>query len=88
MLMAPGGILKIESVKTEAYNDKVYNFEFEEEKISNYIMANGFWSGDIAAQNEPDFREIPAESKALHNEIKALVAEINQKFKSPQEALT
>ena len=88
LLMATEGVLEVESVKTEEYNDMVYNFEFEEEKNSNYIMANGFWSGDIAAQNEIDFRERSVKNEELHNEIKSLVAELNQKFHSPQEAFT
>lgn len=79
ILMTPNGNVKVDSVETEAYNDKVYNFEFEEEKTPNYIEANGFWSGDFNAQNEVEKRELTSEQKEILEEMKQLAAELSQK---------
>lgn len=76
LLMTPEKVVEVESVDVEAYNDKVYNFEFEEEKSPNYIKANGFWSGDLNAQNKPEKRELSPEAKELAEEMKKLVAEL------------
>ncbi|MBR6123944.1 hypothetical protein IKQ19_10200 [Candidatus Saccharibacteria bacterium] len=78
-LMTPNGKVEVTSAEIEAYNDKVYNFEFAEEKVPNYIEANGFWSGDFNAQNEPEKRELTQEQKAICAEIKQLAAELSQK---------
>ena len=79
ILMVPEGTVEVESVDIEAYNDKVYNFQFKEEKTPNYINANGFWSGDINAQNESEPIELSAKAKAICEELKLLEAELSKK---------
>lgn len=79
ILMTPNGNVEVTSAEIEAYNDKVYNFEFAEEKVPNYIEANGFWSGDFKAQNEPEQRELTPEQKEIRAEMKQLAAELSQK---------
>ena len=81
ILMTPEGNVEVASVEKEAYNDKVYNFEFMENAVPNYIVANGFWSGDFVAQNEPEKRELTPEQKAICAEWKQLAAELIQKRK-------
>lgn len=75
ILMTPNGNIEVYSVETEAYNDKVYNFEFEEEKTPNYIEANGFWSGDFVAQNESEKYVLTPEEKEICAEWQQLTAE-------------
>ncbi len=81
ILMTPEGNVEVASVEKEAYNDKVYNFEFMENAVPNYIVANGFWSGDFVAQNEPEKRELTPEQKSICAEWKQLAAELIQKRK-------
>ena len=81
ILMTANGNVEVASAEIEAYNDKVYNFVFEEEVTPNYIEANGFWSGDFNAQNEPEKRELTPEQKAICAEWKQLAAELIQKRK-------
>ena len=79
ILMTPNGNVEVESVDEETYNDKVYNFEFEEEKTPNYVEANGFWSGDFNAQNETEKIELSPDDQAIYEEMKQLAAELSQK---------
>jgi intein/homing endonuclease len=77
-LMTPDNVVEISSVEIEEYNDKVYNFTFEEDHSANYIMANGFWSGDFHAQNEPEFCEIPEKTMAIINDMKQYVNDMKK----------
>lgn len=79
ILMTPNGNVEVESVDEETYNDKVYNFEFEEEKTPNYVEANGFWSGDFNAQNETEKIELSPDDQAIYEEMKQLAAELSKK---------
>ena len=47
-----GGMTEVLSVKEELYNDTVYNFTFEGENESVYVIADGIFAGDPNAQNE------------------------------------
>ncbi len=46
----------VESVQEEEYNDMVYNFSFENQTGSVYIIADGLCAGDFHAQNEENER--------------------------------
>ena len=56
--------LEVTSVECVPYNGKVYNFSFENETDANYIIADGFYSGDIYAQNEKESSKIDISEKA------------------------
>lgn len=45
------GIVKVLSVDKEPYDDIVYNFSYDGESESVYIIADGIYVGDINAQN-------------------------------------
>jgi hypothetical protein len=42
----------VTEVEIIEYGRQVYNFSFEGEDDGNYLAANGFWSGDMFAQNK------------------------------------
>lgn len=72
-LLSPYGTFEITDISRELYNDKVYNFIFEEEETANYIEANGYWSGDFYAQNEEEKKEpvqISEKARAVMQEFK------------------
>lgn len=69
------------SVETIEYNDAVYNFTFEGEDSGVYLIANGFYSGDLRMQNEQEKaperiftqneKQIIAETVLYNEELKA-----------------
>ncbi len=52
VLTESGQAAAVESVEEEEYNDAVYNFSFENQTESVYIIADGLCAGDFTAQNE------------------------------------
>lgn len=77
-LMTPDGVSVISEVATEPYNDMVYNFVFEGEENPNYIVADGFWSGDFYAQNEKKEKkpaQLTEEAMALRDELRRFAEE-------------
>lgn len=78
-LMMPNGTAEITEVIEEPYEDYVYNFIFEDEDCGNYLEANGYWSGDFYAQNEPQEKE----PNPIEEEIRALIEEM-KKLKKKQ----
>ena len=82
VLMTPTGNVTVASVTAEEYNDTVYNFVFEGEDAPNYIIANGFWSGDMYAQNKAEPRMLSAEEKEFAREFKEFAKLLNIKMNS------
>lgn len=50
--LANGTMAEIESIEVIEYDDLVYNFIFENKDEGAYIIANGFYSGDMRMQNK------------------------------------
>lgn len=79
--LADGSLAEVESVALIEYHDTVYNFTFEGEDEGAYLVANGFYSGDLHMQNEkrekPERvftakeKEFIAEIMLHHEELKA-----------------
>lgn len=54
---ADGTLAEIAEVRKELYKDLVYNYTFEEAPEGEYLIANGFYSGDLYLQNKKDSRK-------------------------------
>ncbi len=68
-----GGLAEVVDVKVVKYDDMVYNFSLEEEEDGAYIIANGFYSGDLKLQNkkiEVTDKPLTPEQLELINEVK------------------
>jgi hypothetical protein len=70
---------EITSIETVEYNDTVYNFSFAGEEEGNYLIANGFYSGDFYAQHilrgtppplTPEQEQLKLKLKELANRMK------------------
>lgn len=70
--LADGSLTKIISKDIIKYDDMVYNFTFEGMESGSYIIANGFYSGDLKMQNEKK-EKVP---RIYSDEEKLLMAEM------------
>jgi hypothetical protein len=52
LMAADGASAELLSVEKISYCDTVYNFAFEDETESVYVIADGLYAGDLNAQNE------------------------------------
>lgn len=80
-LLAPDGKAQITEITVEPYQGNVYNFIFKEEKLPNYIKANGFWSGEFYAQNVQEEKkavQLSEKAKIMMEEMKKFAADANQ----------
>lgn len=73
--LADGTVDEVVSVREIDYHDTVYNFLFEGEDSGNFVIANGFYSGDLRMQNEKD--EI--QEYELTDDDQQFIAEITRK---------
>lgn len=76
-----GEAAEVLSVTTEPYNDTVYNFSFEGETQSVYIIADGIFAGDLNAQNEAPEEPVESEEdkenrQRLTEEMRGLLREL------------
>lgn len=70
-----GGFAEVESVTVVPYNDKVYNFTFAGCEDGEYLIANGFYTGDLYMQNKKTQSERPplsGEEQAFIEEMRRL----------------
>ena len=67
------GIVKVLSVDKEPYDDIVYNFSFDGESESVYIIADGIYVGDINAQNQ--LLKTKGVNERMLNQIKEMYKE-------------
>ena len=67
------GIVKVLSVDKEPYDDIVYNFSFDGESESVYIIADGIYVGDINAQNQ--LQKTKEVNEGMLNQIKEMYKE-------------
>ncbi len=72
--LADGSLSEVVSVEMIEYNDMVYNFTFEGVENGVYIIANGFYTGDLRMQNTKTERT----ERVFTEEEKALIAEMMQ----------
>lgn len=70
---------KVTSISSVEYNDTVYNFTFRDEDDGNYLIADGFYSGDFYAQNKLERTPPPIteEQKKLGKEAEQLMHQLN-----------
>lgn len=71
--LAEGSTAEVTNVSIVEYNDTVYNFTFEGETEGRYIIANGFYAGDLKMQNtkkEYPKKEPTQEDQELFEEAK------------------
>lgn len=79
-----GGMTEVLSVKEEPYDDTVYNFTFEGENESVYVIADGIFAGDLNAQNE--MPEEPRENEEEKEKRLALIEEMHSLFQEIKSA--
>jgi hypothetical protein len=68
------------------YNETVYNFTFEGEDSGVYLIANGFYSGDLRMQNE----QMERPERVLTQTEKQIIAEtmlFNEELKRKKSSL-
>ncbi len=73
--LSDGGLAKVEAVEMVGYDDMVYNFTFAGEEEGTYLIANGFYSGDLKMQNKKEKPKdiiLTSEDLALIEEVKLL----------------
>ncbi len=73
--LADGRLAKVAAVETVDYDDMVYNFTFDGEETGAYLIANGFYAGDLKMQNKREkAKEIPLtqEDQEFVEEMKRL----------------
>lgn len=71
--LAEGSTAEVTNVSIVEYDDTVYNFTFEGETEGRYIIANGFYTGDLKMQNtkkEYPEKEPTQEDQELFEEAK------------------
>jgi hypothetical protein len=68
-----GTFAEITSIKIIPYNDKVYNFMFEDNDDGTYFFTNGFYSGCFATQNmnRRSLHRLTPEDQRFMDEMKA-----------------
>ncbi len=76
VVLADQSLATVTAVEKQPYHDDVYNFVFEGEDEGNYLVANGFFSGDFYAQNK-----LPQEEATLTPESEALIEEMSRLVK-------
>lgn len=88
-LMTEAGREEIVFVGEESYHDTVYNFTFEGEQQPNYVLANGFWSGDFYAQNQEEKKTLvlTEETKEIVQDMKRLSEKMSENRVSCGETL-
>lgn len=79
-----GEAAEVLSVQEEPYDDMVYNFTFEGETESVYIVADGIFAGDLNAQNEAP--EGPRESEEEKENRQRLTDEMRGLFRELRSA--
>jgi hypothetical protein len=74
--LADHSLTEVMAIEKQPYDDLVYNFTFAGEEAANYLVANGFLSGDFYAQNSLSVKKIepPAEHLALVAELERLLS--------------
>lgn len=80
-LLSPDGKAQITEITVVPYQGNVYNFIFKEEKLPNYIKANGFWSGEFYAQNVQEEKkavQLSEKAKIMMEEMKKFAADAKQ----------
>lgn len=71
--LAEGSTAEVTNVSIVEFNSTVYNFTFEGETEGRYIIANGFYAGDLKMQNtkkESPKKELTPEDMELFEEAK------------------
>lgn len=72
--LADGGFAEVVRVETAEYDDTVYNFTFTGEDEGIWLIANGFYSGDLRMQNKKSEKKEPCltqEDREFIDEMKA-----------------
>jgi hypothetical protein len=82
LTLAEGGFDEVTDIAVVDYNDTVYNFTFEGVDKGVYLVANGFYAGDLRMQNE----NAPCKEKVYTPEEKMLIAEMTLHCKEINEA--
>lgn len=78
--LADGSLAEIESIEVVPYDDTVYNFTFDGCEDGAYLIANGFYSGDLNMQNKKQEvirKELTEKDQAFIEEMRRFTEEMN-----------
>jgi hypothetical protein len=77
IMLANQTLAEITSIEPIPYDDNVYNFSFDGEETGNYLIANGFYSGDFYAQNvlHKNLLSLTSEQERLYLELREIASQ-------------
>lgn len=78
IMTGDGNLAEVLTVEEVPYNDVVYNFTFENEDRSVYVIADGIYAGDFLAQNETP--RAPSMSDVDRDRYQKILDELRNRF--------